>query len=506
MLMKSRNVFFYVLQIFPLGIAVLMAVYLLVFADYKTLEHFLVNCQGAELQNRAASFCIVMMFICFVLWQYTTDRIKIMRGVFWIGAAARLLFFVVYASVLIPASDQKYIWRIINGERGWLLDYYTYFSVAYTRWAALWKPFVDCFHIPYLVIVGVLCFCGFLTVICVYQLAYELTKNEKIALLSGILYGFNLNELIHTVVVNQGKLSLLMFMITFIMLGKGIKKQYSRETVGYIVVAALCLGVGNAYKPIGIVIIIAYMIMSLYDLKEIVWYKSVGIGILMLLSMMCVTKIVHVGAERVLDIEINDSSMTHFLCIGLNTEGEGRIDLGSKSRYYDQLRGEGLSEEEATKATYEMLREDWRENSDKIPKLFWLKFRNEWQDETEGAKFFIWEVNEDLIDRDSCNKLQWFIIKVAGKYGQASSQWYYIFYMVCACIGVGYGRKYLNNSLFFLISLYTFGYTLLILITESNKRYKNMTVPVLCIMAALGIQKVEEYSKQYIKERKKSMS
>lgn len=56
MLMKSRNVFFYVLQIFPLGIAVLMAVYLLVFADYKTLEHFLVNCQGAELQNRAASF------------------------------------------------------------------------------------------------------------------------------------------------------------------------------------------------------------------------------------------------------------------------------------------------------------------------------------------------------------------------------------------------------------------------------------------------------------------
>ncbi len=70
--------------------------------------------------------------------------------------------------------------------------------------------------------------------------------------------------------------------------------------------------------------------------------------------------------------------------------------------------------EEATRSTYEMLRKDWEENSDKIPKLFWLKFRNE---------------------------LQQFMIDVARKYGQACSQWYYIFYMACACIGVGYALK-----------------------------------------------------------------
>lgn len=414
----------------------------------------------------------------------------------------RLLFFIVYANVLIPASDQKYIWRIMNGERGWLLDYYTYFSVAYTRWAALWKPFVDYLHIPYPVIVGVLCFCGFLTVICVYWLAYELTQDEKIALLSGILYGFNFNELINTAVVNQEKLSLLMFLVTFIMLGKGIKRHYSKESIGYIVVAALCLGVGNAYKPIGIVIIIAYLIMSFYDLRVIAWYKNTGVVIFMLLSMICITKSVHVGAERILDIEMNESSMTHFLCIGLNTEGEGRIDLGSKSRFYDQLRGKGVSEEEATRATYEMLRKDWEENSDKIPKLFWLKFRNEWQDETQGAQYFIRDIEDDFINRDSCNGLQRFMIDVARKYGQASSQWYYIFYMACACIGAGYGRKYLNNSLFFLFSLYIFGYTLLILITESNMRYKNMVVPILCIMAALGIKRMENYLVKYSRERK----
>lgn len=409
----------------------------------------------------------------------------------------RLLFLIVYANVLIPASDQRYIWRLMNGERGWLLNYYTYFSVPYTRWAALWKPCVDYFHIPYLLIIGVLCFCGLFTVICVYWIAFELTQNEKIALLAGILYGYNFNELIHTAVVNQEKLSLLMFMVTFIMLGKAINRQYSKESVGYIIIAALCLGVGNAYKPIGIVIIIAYIIMCLYDLKEIAWYKSAGVMVFFLLSMLCITKIVHIGTERVLDVKINENSMTHFLCIGLNTEGEGRIGLGTKSRFYDQLRGEGLSEEEATKATYEMLREDWRENSDKIPSLFWLKFRNEWQDETEGAQFFVRDIEEDFIDRDNCNGFQRFILDLANKYGQASSQWYYIFYMTCAFIGVGYGRKHMNNSLFFLISLYTFGYTLLILITESNRRYKNMVVPVLCIMAALGINKAEEYINQY---------
>lgn len=249
-------------------------------------------------------------------------------------------------------------------------------------------------------------------------------------------------------------------------------------------------------------IIIAYLIMSFYDLRVIAWYKNTGVVIFMLLSMICITKSVHVGAERILDIEMNESSMTHFLCIGLNTEGEGRIDLGSKSRFYDQLRGKGVSEEEATRATYEMLRKDWEENSDKIPKLFWLKFRNEWQDETQGAQYFIRDIEDDFINRDSCNGLQRFMIDVARKYGQASSQWYYIFYMACACIGVGYGRKYLDNSLFFLLSLYTFGYTLLILITESNMRYKNMVVPILCIMAALGIKRMENYLVKYSRERK----
>lgn len=416
----------------------------------------------------------------------------------------RLLFFVVYANVLLPASDQIYIWRIMNGERGWLLDYYTYFSVAYTRWAAFWKPFVDCCHIPYQVIIGTLCICGFLTVICVYGLAYELAQSEKIALLAGILYGFNMNELIHTAVVNQEKISLLMFMITFIMLGKEIHSGCSRKSVGYIVTAALCLGVGNAYKPTGIVIIIAYLIMSLYDSKRIAWYKSVGVAVFMLMAMLCITKFVHTETERILDIEINESSMTHFLCIGLNTEGEGRIDLGTKSRFYDQLRAQGVSEEEATKATYEMLRQDWRENSDKILKLFWLKFRNEWQEETEGVQFLVREVDEDFIDRDSCNKLQRFIIELARKYGQAAGQWYYIFYMVCACIGIGYGRKYLSNSLFFLVSLYVFGYMLLILITESNRRYKNMVTPVLCIMAALGIREIEKHIRGFIRARKRN--
>lgn len=85
MLMKLKKIFYYTLQIFPIGIAVIMAIYLLVFADYKTLEHFSVNCYGTELQNRGTSFFIVAVFICFVLWLYGTDKIKMMRGVFWLG-------------------------------------------------------------------------------------------------------------------------------------------------------------------------------------------------------------------------------------------------------------------------------------------------------------------------------------------------------------------------------------------------------------------------------------
>lgn len=85
MRMKLKTAFYYVLQVFPIGIAVIMAVYLLVFADYKTLEHFMVNYYGTELQNRGVSFCIVTMLICFVLWLYHTNRIKMMRGMFWLG-------------------------------------------------------------------------------------------------------------------------------------------------------------------------------------------------------------------------------------------------------------------------------------------------------------------------------------------------------------------------------------------------------------------------------------
>lgn len=116
MLLKSKKLFYSVLQIFPSGMAVLMAIYLLVFADTQTLEHFGVNYYGTELQNRGVSFCIETMFICFLLWLYSTNKVKIMRGMFWIGGGDETPFFCCLCQCIAPGFGsniylEDYEWR-----------------------------------------------------------------------------------------------------------------------------------------------------------------------------------------------------------------------------------------------------------------------------------------------------------------------------------------------------------------------------------------------------------
>jgi hypothetical protein len=208
-------------------------------------------------------------------------------------------------------------------------------------------------------------------------------------------------------------------------------------------------------------------------------------------------------AESSSGLEFADSSnaMAHFIFVGLQPSGEGQVHLGDNPRLYTVLLEElpGRDFELAREKTYEHLFREIRENPSQFAMLFPQKFRWAWQDDTMPA-FILYETSNRLIYSSvmSTEMISPRLKYIAEEVIPTISQAFYISLIIFATLGIlaaffelrklKQPKKRFNIG-FFMISLYCFGFFLLLLIMEAQSRYKIMIIPFLCILAAYGFDK-----------------
>lgn len=281
--------------------------------------------------------------------------------------------------------------------------------------------------------------------------------------------------------------------------GKCHKKADKLEIQGSVcaIGGGILIGIGSSYKSFGIIILIAYVIVSatgtlLTGEKRKYLLAAAGICLAFAGYGLAERAIIH-HTEQVLPVSIQKStSYPHFLLIGLNTQGEGQIHIGNISRsYVNEYFLNGFDADAARKKVIELLKSDWQENKTLIlpnlaKKMIWA-----WQDDQLPLFYFRTSVGlqpdtwlELLVYRGICSCL--------GTVGQ----FYYMGLLLLSAAGCFlYGRKREIHFQMDFCMLIIFGYFCLMLLSEAQSRYKCLILPYLCILAAAGVAAVSDQIK-----------
>lgn len=405
------------------------------------------------------------------------------------------------AGSLVPFSDYNDVWGIANGTASEQTLLYKSFFPEWSNWAALVKMLVESFAIEYDFLVWCECVIGCLIALEVVWLGYAMFKRLPLALMAGCLYAFLPSQILFSMICKPDSLSLLFILAGMALCVRlfGLRSHVDFKVGVISLVAGLLMAIGTLFKPLAIIAVIAFGISWIMApcREEERWKrvaaKAIPIAIIGSL-VVSLPIIVRPLTSQVLDTEISSSATMSYLCIGLNTEGEGQIHIGDKSRFYNQLRLSGVEEKEAASLTLAMLQEDWHENWNNLPGLLAQKVRWAWQDDMMPARFLKNALGDNA---SSMNAML--------SFGATFSQSSYFLLMISAAIGAFALLKRRNYGSLFAL-LYILGFALLLLLSESQSRYKSNVLPLISIVSAMGLYSFVSLIRKQIQHLKTRMT
>jgi len=357
-----------------------------------------------------------------------------------------------------------------------------------------------------------------LTAVLVYFLALKISEKRSVALTAGIIFTFYPANILLNTFLTPEHLAMPLILIAFILLlsprrgrapARPATRQYTKNQYIVFAVTGIICALAENLKPIVPIVIIAYVITMVLeymqrnsDLPEYPGKsKTLLINFLSLIILIAAFLILDYAilriAESLLNIEfaLPRHFRAHTFWVGLQPTGEGQVFLGYNPRYYLYLLNiTGWDFELARTKTYEYLAQQIYWHPEQFAMLFPRKFRWAWQDDT-SASYFIWMMASQTwySPFHSTEIISHRLLRIAGEVLPTISQIFYMSLLAFSGIGLlGAIRNRFNAGLF-LISLYCFGFFLLLLIMEAQSRYKVIIIPCLCILAAHGMHMAADW-------------
>lgn len=517
---KLIRLFNIVVAIFPFAVAFLLSVFFLAGVhSWKWIggrgNAFYGLITPAHLPFGTLVVVILLAFCALLIWagKVVLHRIKnsaarntiIAAGIFLLSAALRMALVYLFQEDFVPFDDFKHSWDLAHGSYE-VLDHYRTFP-AYVNFSiymrAVIRIFGDAFHnLLYLNAIY-----SAATAVFVFCIAKEITKNTRTGAFAALLYTCMPSNILYNTIATPEFLTIFFNTLAVWLLCKSLDST-GKNRILLAIAAGFALGIGSAFKSFGIIIIVAYVMTII--VKQIIVTSKQAIRVRckqflpILLAIICVLschKVVQAGitkySENFYQIPLNEStSVPHFFLVGLNTEGEGQIHLGTLSRlYYQKYETNGYNLEEAKEYAITLLKEDWKNHPQDILPLFGKKLVWAWQDDLLPLTYFL---NKIGLTPDSA--LEKFVYNFSENCLSAIMQ---VFYIVLMALGfIGSWSMIKNKSVNFCVEfclLILFGYFCLMFLSEAQSRYKCLIMPYVCIIAAIGTQQIF----QFLRKKKK---
>lgn len=484
--MKVSNclykLFNYLLLIFPFGISIIFATYnILYMCGFVGEIGYVPN---IVYKNEHIIISIIIMFVYLLLIysiyalliKVNSDNTKLtLAFIFIISFLLRFVLIITLKPELF--SDFQLAWNRANGDVA-SLNYYRYFP-AYVNYSFFLSIFIDIFgpnEIFALIANAIINSLSIIIIFCICKYF-----NHKLAIISSLIIALNPSAIIYNLVLTPEHITILCNLVAVLLIITLLKTKHSTfAKVLLIIISGIILGIGGSIKTFYPIMIIAAIIVITFSLlnKIISWKKLIKLMLALLLlsftaSSTCrtITKV----SEEKFNVILNFKDATpHFLCVGLNREGYGQINIGNISRQYITNRTNGMSYNEAKKVAIETIYNDWKANINDLPLFLVRKLSFAWQDDLTPLKYVFEYENVDF-----SNHIQ---EKLFTKYANFICEAYYLLEMIIAFFAICKILKRKINYYIFINNLLIFGYFCMILLSEAQSRYKCLIIPFIVIL------------------------
>lgn len=502
-IIKLYNYFFILV---PLGIAaVLSVVYMIGGWGFFSLKYvpahfYLPTLKPMWMLAFGGAFIVLAIVIT---GAYGTIKGKCKTGTvttailfFLTATAVRIIIPYMLKDGIVPFSDFERMWELSHDKLEWNVDYYSLFP-AYLNYSVFQKCLIRLLGDSYINVIYVNSILGGATSAGVYILAGNVTKDNNTAIAAGLLYLLMPSGILYTLVGGPDYLTITLNTWGVILLIFSIRASGIRSCAGALI-AGILLGIGASYKSFAIIILIAMVMAYTGQLMEknceAQMRSNKSSRAMLLILYICIVfagygasgRLILNNTEAVFNRELDNSTATpHFLLVGLNTQGEGQISEGDLSReYYEYYLNNNYDQVGAKEHVYTILKEDWRDNTEQIPKLFVKKIVWAWQDDVRPALYL-----ESCVDGDELTDYKHFFSCIKNTSPEASQVYYFILIGLAIIGSTTISRRKSFNYDFEFIELIIFGYFCLLLLSEAQSRYKCLIMPFVCILAAIGAGK-----------------
>lgn len=512
---KLFQIFNYILVIFPIGMSVFLAVVYLLGGwgsiieghspDFYFLPEISFSLKGVLLVVLwillGLGIIAVIHFVCERLKDEKKKDIAAVLMVFFAAFLFRMVLLYIFREDLVPFSDFNAAWEIARGNwEGGNINYYSLFP-AYLNFSVLERLIIKIVGEKYICVLYIDAIFSALTSALLYLMSIQIfDKKRFIAICTSVLYAVYPTNILYLTVGTSEFITIFFNTLGLFFLVLIVKSNEKKKQLLFALLGGVMLGIGGSFKTYSIVMIIAFFLINfsgIFTAEHRELFKKIAASITILVLIL----VGYVGSSSmILNITSNyfgmelstKTAIPQYLLVGLNTESEGQIHVGTLSRLYNkEYLNNGMDFEAAKTFAFDLLKNDWSNNFNEIAPNLAKKMIWAWQDDYIPVGYFLGRVGINL---DSRTELV--IYNFMNEYGGLFFEIAYLLIMILALIGGIYFAK--KRELVFLyefLALSVFGYFCMIFIAEAQSRYKCLVMPYIIVMSGFGLNVIIDYIK-----------
>lgn len=444
---------------------------------------------------RYAYIPFALLYVVFIIWMgwminkfFSKQWLVIsVLLIFFVSLIPRVVLISLFKQQIIPFSDFLWSWDVAQGAReGHSFIVHLPFP-AYQTWAFVEYLLTRVLPKDYSSILYFNAVMDSLIAVMIMILSTKIARDRSVAVLAGLFYGLFPSAVFYCTVGTPELIAIFLNLIGILLLIDCLDEKWHFARLA---IAGVSFGLASSLKSFSIVIIIAFVLVGLLTVRKKITRQM--LSFLILVATYCVTKqLVLLVTSSWLETNLSNYSsgvIYHQLLVGLNTEGEGQIHLGTISRgFWNTFMENGCDATGAGAYAKRLLIQDWKNHYTQIPNLLLRKIVWAWQDDLIPLHYFL---NVEGLTETAHQSL-FSAIRYAVP---CVSQVMYVGFAVtgCGCIlnHFDQSKKENNRSLF--VSVIILGFFCLLLIIEAQSRYKCLVLPLIVLQSSRGYDMIKK--------------
>lgn len=430
----------------------------IVFISFKRLEQF---SKGLSYHNFIfLAFFLIPCIIVYWALKKEVSITKILIGILIYAFLIRMAWILSINSV--PASDFAGMYRqsqLVLEKEYYIFKGHSYYArFPHLTMIVLYFAVIRKFFVYPLIVLKIInVVCSTLTVLFSYLIVKEIFNCKIKGTWAGCIAAIYPPTIIYTAVYCGENVAIPFYLLSIYLFILVIK---DRKPLWFLTLSAFSLTIGNLFRMVAIVIVIAYIIYVLVYLSKSIKKKLISIVYILgsfLIPLVLTSTILR--AAGIIEFNLwkgSESSWTSILK-GTNLQAYGRYnEEDSKIVYiynYDYEKIEQASKEIVKKRLTTTPLMD-------LIKFYTKKYAYQWREGDFGG---IYWAKLDITEKDMKIDLD--------RIGISYIQLIYFILIILTYIGLFNKRQYLKNPIINLFYIIYCGYALLFLITESQERY-----------------------------------